>query len=392
LFSEPTWHAGSIETIHSTCRGNPGALETAVPILEPPFTASVCQQVKHGDIWIGTSGWVYKQWAGNFYPKGWPKKNEFGYYVQHFPTVEINATFYRLPSLKMVRGWHDKAPKGFVFAVKGSRYLTHIKRLKDTSAGLQKYFRRLLPLGDRTGPILWQLPPSFIKNEETQRRLERFITKLPRRYRHAVEFRHPSWMDEETFSLLRRQNVANVWLSSLRMPADYTLTSDFAYLRFHGLQGGAYHDYTEDELEPWAKELERAARKGVSSYVYFNNDLNTRAPLNAHALMKLVEDYAVAAKANARHELPDIAAPIREAETWPSWKRKGKPAARRKTRRASGRRHSARSTNAGNTEAPAVRRTRSAGSPTYARPKAPVPPVAGSQACPPSVSVRRRAR
>ena len=202
------------------------------------------------NVWIGTSGWVYKQWAGNFYPKGWPKKDEFRYYVRHFPTVEINATFYRLPSLKMVRGWHDKSPDGFRFAVKGSRFLTHIKRLNDTSAGLQKYFRRLVPLGDRTGPILWQLPPNFIKNDETFARLKRFLAKLPRRYRHAVEFRHPSWMNEETFDVLREHRAANVWISSLRMPADYTITSDFVYLRFHGLQGGAYHDYTDAELEP----------------------------------------------------------------------------------------------------------------------------------------------
>jgi uncharacterized protein YecE (DUF72 family) len=349
--------------------------------------------VKHGDIWIGTSGWVYKQWAGNFYPKGWPKKNEFGYYVQHFPSVEINATFYRLPSLKMVRGWHDKAPDGFVFAVKGSRYLTHIKRLKDTAAGLQKYFRRLVPLGDRTGPILWQLPPNFVKNDDSIKRLARFIRKLPRQYRHAVEFRHPSWMDEETFSLLRRENVANVWLSSLRMPADYTLTADFAYLRFHGLKGGAYHDYTEDELTPWAKELKRAARKGFSSYVYFNNDLNTRAPLNAHALMKLVEGYAVAAKARAEQELPEIAAPQRGPEIWPSWKRNEKRASGRKRRRASERGKSAqRRTAAVNDERPSGRRNRAAVSLAAGRVTGRAPAAAASPARPPSVLGRQRGR
>jgi uncharacterized protein YecE (DUF72 family) len=331
---------------------------------EPGSLPRVCRAVKRALVWIGTSGWVYKQWAGNFYPKGWPKKDEFGYYVRHFPTVEINATFYRLPSLMMVRGWHDKAPEGFVFAVKGSRYLTHIKRLKDTSAGLQKYFRRLVPLGDRTGPILWQLPPTFAKNDETLQRLERFLAKLPRRYQHAVEFRHPSWFDEQTFALLKKHQTANVWLSSLRMPADYTITAGFVYLRFHGLAGGAYHDYTAAELKPWAKELARAVRRGVPAYVYFNNDLNTRAPLNAHALMKLVERYAAAPKAaDDRTPIREIKPPRRGPETWPAWTRR--PSAAR-----------------GAVPVPARGRTATGAAP-YARATPPVPASERSRARPP---------
>lgn len=343
--------------------------------------------MEHRTIWVGTSGWVYKQWAGNFYPKGWPKKNEFGYYVRHFPTVEINATFYRLPSRPMVRGWHDKAPEGFVFAVKGSRYLTHNKRLRDTSHGLQKYFRRLVPLGDRTGPVLWQLPPNFVKNDETLRRLERFLTKLPSRYQHAVEFRHPSWMDQETLDLLRRHHAANVWLSSLRMPADYTITADFVYLRFHGLQGGAYHDYTNDELAPWAKALAKAARAGVPAYVYFNNDLNTRAPLNAAALMAMLDPYVVRSKAaEPAPALPDISPPKRGSEAWPAWhRRKPAPAvvSSRTPRTAPARRH-AQTT---------AHRSRAPGSPTYADPTpalAAAPTAARPRVRPPSVSARRR--
>jgi uncharacterized protein YecE (DUF72 family) len=275
-------------------------------------------------VWIGTSGWVYKQWAGNFYPKGWPKKDEFSYYVRHFPTVEINATFYRLPSLKMVRGWHDRAPEGFLFAVKGSRFLTHIKRLKETGPGLRKYFSRLVPLADRTGPILWQLPPNLQKTDENVIRLTRFLKKLPARYQHAIEFRHPSWMDESTFSLLRERKAANVWISSLRMPQDYTVTADFVYLRFHGLKDGAYHDYTPDELEPWAKQLRLAAKRGLPCYVYFNNDLNTRAPLNAEALMEMVGQHTVPAFDAERAMSLVIPPPKRMPETWPSWNRTGK--------------------------------------------------------------------
>lgn len=274
-------------------------------------------------IWIGTSGWVYKQWAGNFYPKGWPKKDELGYYLRHFPTVEINATFYRLPSLQMVRGWHDRVPEGFVFAVKGSRFLTHMKRLKETGPGLRKYFSRLVPLGDRTGPILWQLPGNFQASDENVERLSRFLKKLPPHYQHAVEFRHPSWMKDSTFDLLRAHQAANVWLSSLAMPQDYTVTANFVYLRFHGLKDGAYHDYTSDELEPWAKQLRLAARRGLPCYVYFNNDLNTRAPLNAEALMKRVGRYAMPAFAAEPAQSLTIKAPKRGPEIWPSWQRKG---------------------------------------------------------------------
>jgi len=290
---------------------------------------------RKGGVWIGTSGWVYKEWAGHFYPQGWPKKDEFSYYTRHFPTVEINATFYRLPTPAMVRGWRERSPDGFQFAVKGSRYLTHIKRLADTTRGLRKYFSRLRPLAGRTGPVLWQLPPTFRKDDRNVARLEKFLAHLPGAYRHAVEFRHPSWLDDDTFALLRRHRVANVWVSSLRMPADHTLTADFAYLRFHGLKDGAYHDYTTDELQPWAEQLARVARRGRPAYVYFNNDLNTRAPLNAHALMRLVGRAAVgpfAAEPAVPREVPP---PKRQRETWRPWVRKKRAPTRLRRVRAS---------------------------------------------------------
>lgn len=288
--------------------------------------------MKKGGVWIGTSGWVYKEWAGHFYPKGWPKKDEFSYYVRHFPTVEINATFYRLPSLQMVRGWRERSPEGFVFAVKGSRHLTHIKRLSDTGPGLRKYFARLRPLAERTGPILWQLPPTFPKNVENERRLATFLNRLPKHYAHAVEFRHPSWMDEHTFALLRKHRVTNVWISSLKMPQDHAITGDFVYLRFQGLKDGAYHDYPDDELRPWAEQLAKAAARGIPAYVYFNNDLNTRAPLNAASLVKMLGKHAVAAFAAEPSPLPEIAPPVKGAETWRPWRRLMKKESTSRTR------------------------------------------------------------
>lgn len=242
-------------------------------------------------VYIGTSGWVYKEWQKHFYPEDLPAKKQFPFYATQFPTVEINATFYRLPTLKMVKGWRDKAPPGFIFAVKGSRFITHILQIKGASQGLKKYFSRLKPLAERTGPVLWQLPPFMKKDVQ---RLEKFLKILPKHYCHALEFRHPSWYeDNEVFDLLRQYNAAHVNLSSLRMPENFTVTADFIYIRFHGLKDGAHHDYTRAELEPWAKFIRQQSRAGKNAYAYFNNDLNVRAPDNAKALMKMVGQAAV---------------------------------------------------------------------------------------------------
>ena len=240
-------------------------------------------------VWIGTSGWSYKGWGESFYPKT-SAAQQLPYYATQFPSVEINATFYRLPTTQMVEGWHDKVPEGFLFAVKGSRYLTHSKKLVDVEAGLEKYVERIEPLGKHTGPILWQLPP-FLQKDVT--RLDAFLRQTPRSFRHAIEFRHPSWLDDEVFEVLRRYKAACVWISSLRMPTDFTMTGDFVYARFHGLAGGAAHDYTEAELEPWAQQFSQAARDNKPAFAYFNNDVNTRAPLNARTLMRLVGRGAV---------------------------------------------------------------------------------------------------
>ena len=244
-----------------------------------------------GKIYIGTSGWVYKDWQKHFYPANIPARAHFQYYATQFPTVEINATFYRLPTLKMVKGWRDKAPPGFVFAVKGSRFITHILKISGASKGLRKYFSRIKPMQKRIGPILWQLPP-FMKN--SPKRLEKFLKILPKNYRHAVEFRHPSWYEgNEAFDILRKYNAAHVNLSSHAMPMNFTVTADFVYIRFHGLEGGAAHDYTRVELQPWAAFIRKQSRAGKNVYAYFNNDVNVHAPDNAKMLMRMVGKAAV---------------------------------------------------------------------------------------------------
>jgi uncharacterized protein YecE (DUF72 family) len=234
-------------------------------------------------IYIGTSGWVYKEWAGDFY-RGLKSREHFAHYAAHFPTVEINASFYRVPSLSTVRQWHQKAPKGFIYSVKGSRYITHLKRLQNLETSVGRFLRRIQPLKEKLGPVLWQLPPNF---KPDLPRLEKFLKRLPARFRHALEFRHPDWINDDTFALLQKYHVASVGISSLRMPANFTVTANFIYIRFHGLAGGPRHDYTRDEMKPWAAHIREQAAAGHDAFVYFNNDLNVRAPNNALLLMKM---------------------------------------------------------------------------------------------------------
>jgi uncharacterized protein YecE (DUF72 family) len=237
-----------------------------------------------GPIHIGTSGWSYKGWEKTFYPADVPASRHFEFYATQFSTVEINLTFYRLPTESMVQGWAKKAPPGFVYAVKGSRFITHMKKLARLDGAVDKFFDRLKPLRKRVGIILWQLPPNLRKDIP---RLADFLQQLPRNYAYAVEFRHPSWLEEDTFDLLERHGAAHVSVSSLAMPANFTVTAQNVYIRFHGLEGGAAHDYTRTELKPWAEHIRRQSRAGKRVFAYFNNDWNVRAPANAMLLSEM---------------------------------------------------------------------------------------------------------
>src|SRR5438477_6281963 len=238
---------------------------------------------------VGTSGWVYKGWAESFYPAGVRGTQQFGYYSTQFQTVEINNTFYRLPTERAVHNWREQAPAGFIYAVKGSRFITHMKKLVVAKESIAIFFERVGPLREHLGPILWQLPPHLHKDTA---RLEKFLRQLPRRFRYAMEFRHPSWLDAEIFALLEKFRVAHVSLSSMAMPMNLTVTTNFIYVRFHGLAGGAAHDYTTEELKPLAQHCKWALRNHLGVYAYFNNDWNTRAPKNAQELTKLVRGAA----------------------------------------------------------------------------------------------------
>lgn len=247
-----------------------------------------------GTVRVGTSGWQYDDWSGAFYPDDCPKRRWFEYYATRFSTVEINATFYRLPRQSTVQSWHDRAPDRFRFAVKGSRYLTHQKKLRDPRDPVETVTTRLAPLKTFHGVWLWQLPPNLHVDVE---RLERFLSALPGSHRHAVEFRHRSWYASEVEQALADHGVAWVWLSDGRMPDACPVTADFLYLRLHGLSEDETqryrYDYAADELAPWAERLRHAATDGLDGWVYFNNDHQANAPRNAETLIELLGDAAV---------------------------------------------------------------------------------------------------
>lgn len=243
-----------------------------------------------GRVAVGTSGWSYDDWGGTFYPEGLARSRWFEHYATRFATVEVNYSFYRLPTERSVERWHDAAPEGFRFAVKGSRFITHVRRLSECREEIGRFLDRVGGLKAFLGPVLWQLPPTL---ERDVRLLGSFLEALPTGVRHAVEFRHPSWLTGEVAALLRRHGVAQVAVSSPVMPGDRTVTTDFVYVRFHGLGGGFAHDYSKEELRPWARFLREASDEGRDGYAYFNNDARARAPKNALDLVEMLGDAAV---------------------------------------------------------------------------------------------------
>lgn len=247
-----------------------------------------------GVIRVGTSGWQYDDWRGAFYPGDLPKRQWFEHYTTRFSTVEINATFYRLPRTSTVRAWHDRTPDRFRFAVKGSRYLTHNKKLNDPADPVETITTRLAPLKTFHGVWLWQLPPNLHVDVE---RLETFAAALPGSQRHAIEFRHRSWYSNEVERVLARHGIAWVWLSDHHMPDACRVTAPFVYLRFHGLseddERRYRYDYSEAELSVWAERLRAAAADGRDAWVYFNNDDQANAPRNAITLIDMLGDTAL---------------------------------------------------------------------------------------------------
>jgi uncharacterized protein YecE (DUF72 family) len=238
------------------------------------------------EIRVGCSGWNYDHWRDRVYD-GEPPRRWLELYAERFDTVEVNATFYRLPTRKGVRRWVDTTPEGFLFAVKGSRYLTHIRRLRDLGPGLERFLERIDPLleSPKLGPLLWQLPGNFHRDDG---RLEDALERLRRPgLRHAFEFRHPSWFDGAVYELLRRSGVALVIGDSPQRPFQtHELTADWAFVRFHHGARGRRGNYSERELEQWAGRIR--SWPVDRAFLYFNNDWEGFAVANAERLRALL--------------------------------------------------------------------------------------------------------
>jgi len=231
--------------------------------------------------YIGTSGWHYDHWRSRFYPEKLAKPKWLEFYASDFTTVELNNSFYKLPSEAAFAAWRDSSPASFTFAVKVSRFITHIKRLKDTKEAVDKFISRAQILGEKLGPLLYQLPPNMLRDDE---RLESFLSILPRGMKHVFEFRHQSWLDEPVFGILHKYNVGLCVFDMPSLSCPLVATADFAYVRFHGSTGLYSSCYSDEELADWAKRLADLAVNLKAVYIYFNNDAEAFAVRNAMTL------------------------------------------------------------------------------------------------------------
>jgi uncharacterized protein YecE (DUF72 family) len=262
-----------------------------------------------GAIRIGLSGWAYKHWRGDFYPPGLRQADELSYAAARFPTLEINRTFYSLVEPRNMRAWHDRVPRDFRFAVKGSRFITHNKKLGDIEKPMDRFLDSgLVELGEKLGPILWQLGPAYRFNPE---RVDQFLSGLPRklgnrRLRHAIEPRHESFFQPEMARIARAHNVAIAFSHASTWPYTEELTAGFVYLRLHGPKELYSSAYSRQELEGWSQRIKAWAkgsepddahrltdsepppRKRRDVFVYFDNDSGGHAPRQAEALISLL--------------------------------------------------------------------------------------------------------
>ncbi len=235
---------------------------------------------------IGCSGWNYSHWRERVYAKGLPQRRWLEHYATLFDTVEVNNTFYRLPKRDAVAAWVEHTPPGFLFAVKASRFLTHMKRLTDMGRGVERFYGRIEPLAasSKMGPVLWQLPETFHRDDE---RLAFALERLPPG-RHCFELRHPSWFAGDVYALLREHGVALVIGDHPERPFQaHELTADWTFVRFHYGSRGRNGNYSERELETWTRRIAQWRRR-VEVMAYFNNDWNACAVRNALSLRSMI--------------------------------------------------------------------------------------------------------
>ncbi|MEW6407431.1 MAG: DUF72 domain-containing protein [Patescibacteria group bacterium] len=260
---------------------------------------------KKSNIWIGTSGYNYDHWQSVFYPENLAQKKWLEFYTKHFKTVELNVTFYRLPQESAFHGWHCRTPKDFLFVCKGSRFISHIKKLRGVKQAVDLFFARAKLLKEKLKVVLWQFPPNFklkqktkdqkskiqIKNKKIEKlkMFENFLRLLKKyKIRQAFEFRDESWFCEEIFYLLKKYNYALVLADSPRYPLAEKITADFVYVRFHGSKALFSSNYTKSELQNWAKKIKKWQKQKLDIYCYFNNDAQGYAVKNAKELARIL--------------------------------------------------------------------------------------------------------
>lgn len=238
-----------------------------------------------GRVHIGTSGWHYPHWKGPFYPGDLPDERLLEEYARHFRTVEINSSFYRLPERETFEAWRDTVPQGFLFAVKASRFITHMKKLKDPEEALPRFLERAELLGEKLGPVLFQLPPRWRLDLD---RLRAFLDALPREHRYAFEFRDANWFDPRVYEALARANAAFCVFDLDGRLSPREVTADFAYIRLHGPDGPYRGRYPDETLAGWAGAIAAWRREGKDVYCYFDNDEAGYAPQDALRLQGML--------------------------------------------------------------------------------------------------------
>ncbi len=238
-------------------------------------------------IHIGTSGWHYQHWKGPFYPRDLPDKEMLQFYVQHFQTAEINNSFYRIPGKKTLEQWSRTAGKDFVFSVKGSLYITHMKKLKDPHVPVKNFMEKISALKASLGPVLFQLPPNWKKNRD---RLQSFLEAFPSKQKITIEFRDESWFGDDINELLEKYGIAFCIYDFNRRQSPKTVTADFVYIRLHGPDGAYKGLYDNKTLDGWAGAISQWEKQGKEVFCYFDNDQAGYAAKNAVQLHKMIEE------------------------------------------------------------------------------------------------------
>ncbi len=233
---------------------------------------------------IGCSGWFYWHWKGKFYPKDIPQNKWFKHYTEYFNTVELNSSFYRFPKLSTAKTWYRQAPKDFIYTLKVNRFITHIKKFKNTKKLIKDFYKLGNVLNQKMGCFLFQLPPSLKYNKD---KLNEIIGQLDPKRKNVIEFRHESWFNKEVYDKFKENKIIFCIVSSPEMPEDFIKTADDIYIRFHGKEDLYGSKYTNKELKSWAKKIKKC--KARNTWAYFNNDDNANAVGNSLELKKVLK-------------------------------------------------------------------------------------------------------